>query len=56
MCSVYRAVVLCSLLYGAETWPAYKIAASKSNTFMEAPTIAGANELENMNRKQSIEE
>lgn len=33
-CSVYRAVVLSSLLYGAETWPVYKLAARKLNSFM----------------------
>ena len=33
-CSVYRAVVLSSLLYGAEAWPVYKLAAHKLNTYM----------------------
>ena len=33
-CAVYRAIVLSSLLYGAETWPVYKLAAHKFNTFM----------------------
>ena len=33
-CSIYRAVVLSSLLYGAEAWPVYKLAAHKLNTYM----------------------
>ena len=33
-CSVYRAVVLSSLLYGAEAWTVYKLAAHKLNTYM----------------------
>ncbi len=33
-CSVYRAIVLSSLLYGAETWPVYKLTAHKFNTYM----------------------
>ena len=33
-CSVYRAVVLSSLLYGAEAWPVYKLTAHKLNTYM----------------------
>jgi hypothetical protein len=33
-CAVYRAIVLSSLLYGAEAWPVYKVAAHKLNTYM----------------------
>lgn len=33
-CSVYRAIVLSSLLYGTETWPVYKLVARKFNTYM----------------------
>ena len=33
-CTVYRAIVLSSLLYGAETWPVYRIVSHKFNTYM----------------------
>ena len=37
-CSVYRAVVLSSLLYDAEAWPVYKLAAQTQHLYDETPT------------------